>query len=279
MTAKIDLHLHTNASDGTMSPEELVRAAWGAGLTTIAVTDHDTVSAVAAARGLGERLGMTVIAGVEISVDYHGTELHILGYGLDTENGELLDTLIWNRSQRHERNLRIAERMRADGIDVSVEALEVRFPGATIGRLHFAKILLEQGRVASIRDAFRLWLNPGCPYYLPRLKLTLAQAAQTIRSCGGTAVLAHPMQYRFAGEALEQLLADCVEAGIAGVEVFYTGYDDATRAMLAELAAGAGCFVTGGSDFHGDNKPDVKLGVLEMPGGIVPLERLAGGMR
>lgn len=276
MTAKIDLHLHTNASDGTMPPEELVRAAWEAGLTTIAVTDHDTVSGVAAARAEGERLGVTVMAGVEISVDYHGTELHILGYGLDVEDGALLDTLRWNRGQRRERNLRIAGAMRADGIDVRVETLEARFPGATIGRLHFAKILMEQGRVASLQEAFRLWLNQGCPYYLPRQKLNLFQAAQAIRGSGGAAVLAHPMQYRFSEEKLGQLLTDCVEAGIAGVEVFYTGYDDVTRAMLARLAAQAGCFVTGGSDFHGDNKPDVRLGVLEMPEGVVPLERLKG---
>ena len=168
MASKIDLHIHTTASDGTMSPEELVGRAKRAGLGVLAVTDHDTMAGVDSAVSAGAALGVEVIPGIEISTDYRGEDVHVLGYGLDAAHPALREVLNWVQETRRRRNERIARRMQADGIHISLAELEAEHPGATIGRPHFARVLVEQGRAQSVSDAFHRFLDPGKPYYLPR---------------------------------------------------------------------------------------------------------------
>lgn len=265
MTSKIDLHIHTTASDGTLSPKTLVERAKAAGLTALAITDHDTMAGIPEAQAAGAELGVEVLAGMEISTDYRGEDTHVLGYGLDPERPELRPVLDWVRQDRERRNARIAERMRQDGIQVSLEALEAKYPGATIGRPHFARVLVEQGRARSVSAAFERYLNPGKCYYLPRTYLPLDRAVELIRRSGGVAVLAHPLQYGYSREELRQLVACGAELGIAGMEIYYTGYTPEQHRQLAALAAEFDLFATGGSDFHGDNKPQIVLGALEVP--------------
>lgn len=265
MARKIDLHVHTTASDGTLSPAQVVERAKEAGISALAVTDHDTMAGVAAAQAAGRALGVEVLPGIEISADYRGEDTHVLGYGLDGACPALREVLDWVGEDRRRRNREIARRMAADGIPVSLEALEAEHPGATIGRPHFARVLVEQGRAASVSDAFARFLDPGKCYYLPRTYLPLARAVAVIRRCGGVAVLAHPLQYGYAPAELRALAAEAAALGVAGMEIYYTGYTPEQRAALAALAEEFGLFATGGSDFHGENKSHIRLGALEVP--------------
>ena len=265
MASKIDLHLHTTASDGTLTPWELVEQAKVAGIGALAVTDHDTMAGVPQAVAAGAALGVRVLGGIEISTDYQSRDTHVLGYGLQPDAPALGPVLDWVQQDRRRRNIQIAERMNRDGIPVSLEQLEEQNPGATIGRPHFARVLVAQGAANSVSDAFDRFLNHGKRYYLPRTYLPMAQAVDIVRRSGGVAVLAHPLQYGYAPEELRRLVAYAAELGMGGMEIYYTGYTRPQRDMLQELAAEFGLFATGGSDFHGGNKPQIVLGALEVP--------------
>ena len=256
--AGIDLHSHTTASDGTLPPEEVVRLGRAAGLSALAVTDHDTVAAVPAALEAGARVGITVIPGVELSAQGPAGEVHILGYGMDLAAPPLEAALQWARQERENRNREMLARLRAVGVDLTWAQLRRAHPG-TLGRPHFADALVRRGLCADVADAFARYLSPGRPCYVPRRYLPLSQAVDAIRASGGAAVLAHPLKYR--GMAVEDLVAHCARAGIAGLECYYTGYSPAETERLLALAKAHGLIPTGGSDFHGDHKPAIRLGV------------------
>lgn len=265
MASKIDLHIHTTASDGTFTPSALVEQAKAAGLEALAITDHDTMAGVPEAMAAGAALGVQVLGGIEISTDYRGEDTHVLGYGLRPDTPELGPVLDWVQQDRRRRNARIAQRMNRDGIRVSLGELEEQNPGATIGRPHFARVLVDQGRADSVSDAFARFLNPGKCYYLPRTYLPMDRAVDIIRRSGGVAVLAHPLQYGYSQADLRRLVADAAGLGVGGMEIYYTGYTREQREMLSALAEEFRLFATGGSDFHGANKPQIVLGALEVP--------------
>lgn len=265
MASKIDLHIHTTASDGTFTPSALVEQAKAAGLEALAITDHDTMAGVPGAMAAGAALGVQVLGGIEISTDYRGEDTHVLGYGLRPDAPELGPVLDWVQQDRRRRNARIAQRMNRDGIRVSLGELEEQNPGATIGRPHFARVLVDQGRADSVSDAFARFLNPGKCYYLPRTYLPMDRAVDIIRRSGGVAVLAHPLQYGYSQADLRRLVADAAGLGVGGMEIYYTGYTREQREMLSALAEEFRLFATGGSDFHGANKPQIVLGALEVP--------------
>lgn len=265
MASKIDLHIHTTASDGTFTPSALVEQAKAAGLEALAITDHDTMAGVPEAMAAGAALGVQVLGGIEISTDYRGEDTHVLGYGLRPDDPELGPVLDWVQQDRRRRNARIAQRMNRDGIRVSLGELEEQNPGATIGRPHFARVLVDQGRADSVSDAFARFLNPGKCYYLPRTYLPMDRAVDIIRRSGGVAVLAHPLQYGYSQADLRRLVADAAGLGVGGMEIYYTGYTREQREMLSALAEEFRLFATGGSDFHGANKPQIVLGALEVP--------------
>lgn len=264
---RIDLHVHTTASDSTASPAEAVRLAKEAGLSAIAITDHDTVSGYAEAAEAGKALGVEVVPGIEISTKY-GRAVHILGYYIDPDSDKLAPVLEWVVHDRDERNRKMAELMAADGLPVSYEEMHRRF-GAVIGRPHFAEVLVELGLAKDIRDAFDRYVEKGQKYYLPRNFLSIERSIEIIREAGGVPVLAHPFQYKLDDAGLRELIEHCMESGLQGMECRYSGYSVEQSKYLGRLAEEYGLIKTGGSDFHGDNKRHISIGTgtghLEVP--------------
>lgn len=255
---EIDLHVHSTASDGTMSPRQLVELAREKGLKAIAITDHDTASGYHEAALAGEELGIEVVPGIEISTKYGGP-IHILGYGIDPDSEELAPVLNWVVEDRDRRNRKMAKLMADDGLPVSYEDMQQRF-GSVIGRPHFGQILVELGLAKSVNDAFDRFIEKGQKYYMPRSFLSVESSIELICHAGGTAVLAHPFQYKRDDEGLRKLIEHCMESGLGGIECFYSGYSFKQCCYLECLADEYGLLKTGGSDFHGSNKPHISLG-------------------
>ena len=256
----IDLHVHTTKSDGTAAPEEIAPLAKKAGLSAVAVTDHDTVDGIAAAAAAGEKCGVEIIPGIEFGTGWEHTEIHILGYLCDPGSPELRPALDWVINDRRERNEKMAALMRGDGIDVTAEEMYRKYPDSTVGRPHFAVKLMEAGLARSVTEAFKKYLAPGEKYYVRRNFIPFAEAVRVIRAAGGKAVLAHPFQYKYDDERLHRLLDYCADVGIEGMECLYTGYTPEQSGYLTRLAGEYGLFPTGGSDFHGGHKPDIAIG-------------------
>ncbi len=272
---EIDLHVHTTESDGTKSPAEVVRLAKDLGLRAIAVTDHDTAAGYPAAAAEGERLGVEVVPGIEISTVFSGA-VHILGYFIDPQSPEIAPVLEWVLKDRDERNRVIARRMASDGLPVSYDAMRERF-GSAIGRPHFAELLVELGLARDVKDAFERFMEKGRRYYEPRHFLSLERSIWIIRRSGGIPVLAHPFQYRLDDSRLRELIEHAVQYGLEGIECRYSGYTPEQTAYLLSLAREYKLLDTGGSDFHGDVKPHIALGTgigggLEVP--YVCLEKM-----
>jgi len=255
---KIDLHVHTSASDGTYSPREVVELARDSGLAAIAVSDHDTVSGYLEAAAVSESCGVEVVPAIEISTKF-GRAVHILGYYIDPENAALkaaLDSIV---ADRDERNRKIVELMAADGIPISYEEMHRRF-GDVIGRPHFASILVEFGLAESISDAFDRYVEKGRKYYMPRQFITIEDSIRLICRAGGIAVLAHPFQYKLDDAGLRELIEHCMAQGLRGMECRYSGYTAEQSKYLESLAEEYSLLKTGGSDFHGGNKKHIALG-------------------
>ncbi len=266
----IDLHVHTTASDGTLSPAQVVSLASEQGLQAIAITDHDTVSGYAQAAEAAAELGLEVIPGIEVSTKWEGP-IHILGYFIDPDSPQLVHTLQGLVEDRDARNEKMAALMATDGLSVSYEDMKVRF-GPVIGRPHFGRILVELGLASSVSDAFDRYIEKGQKYYMPRSFLSLEESISLIRGAGGIAVLAHPFQYRRDDAGLRELIRRGISLGMEGMECRYSGYSPVQTAYLEALAEEYGLLKTGGSDFHGLSKPHIALGrgtaeeVLFVPG-------------
>ena len=261
----IDLHVHTTASDGTMTPSEAVCHAKELGLSAVAVTDHDSCEGVPEAVAAGVDAGIEVVPGIEISVDYEGHGVHLLGYFIDPSSAameHLLDMVI---AERKRRNRLMAEALRADGIDVRVEELRERYPDSVVGRPHFAAALVELGLAESVKDAFDRYLSIGQKYFRPRQYIPLKEAFAVIRDAGGKAVLAHPLQYRLPEPELLKMISVMKDAGAVGMECLYFGYRPERMEYLQELAQRFDLFVTGGSDDHGSRKPEIEMGTPFVP--------------
>ena len=256
--SRIDLHVHTTASDGTITGREVVELAKKTGLAAIAITDHDNVDGYTEAAEAGKELGVEVVPGIEISTKYGGA-VHILGYYIDPQSDHLRPVLDWVVNDRDERNRKVAELMAADGLPVSYEEMHKRF-GSVIGRPHFARVLVELGMAESIQDAFDRYVEKGQKYYMPRNFLSIERSVEIITEAGGVAVLAHPFQYKRDDAGLRDIIEHCMEHGLRGMECRYSGYDADKVAYLENLADEYGLIKTGGSDFHGSNKPHIALG-------------------
>lgn len=255
---RIDMHVHTTASDGTCSPAEVVKLAKEKGLAAIAITDHDTVSGYAEAKKAGDELGIEVVPGIEISTRYLGP-VHILGYYLDTESPVLNEVSQWLVEDRDRRNRKMAALMRADGLDVDYDRMRERF-GAVIGRPHFAELLVEMGLAESVNDAFARFVERGQKYYASRNFLPIERSIRLIREAGGVPVMAHPFQYKLDDAQLRELIRLCIKNGLMGMECRYSGYDEEKVQYLLGLAKEYSLLPTGGSDFHGSVKPHIQLG-------------------
>lgn len=255
---RIDLHVHTSASDSTFSPTQTVQIARDSGLAAIAVTDHDNVSGVAEAIEAGKALGVEVVRGVEISTKYGGA-VHILGYFIHSDGSKMQSVFDWMVHDRDERNEKICALMAADGLDVSYAEMKARF-GTAIGRPHLAQVLVELGMATDMVDAFDRYVEKGRRYYLPRNFLPIEKCVETIREAGGIPVLAHPFQYKRDDSGLRELIELCVDHGLMGMECRYSGYDADMVHYLEALKDKYGLLETGGSDFHGGHKPGIEMG-------------------
>jgi 3',5'-nucleoside bisphosphate phosphatase len=255
----LDLHIHSTFSDGTMSPAELVALASKKGLSTISLTDHDTLEGFEPAVKAAVGLALEVISGLEISVIHGGASLHILGYAMDTADPGLNDALGRLQAGREKRNAAILERLAERGIVVSPEDLRRVSRSGQTGRPHIARLMLEKGAVWSMQEAFEKYLGRGACAYVSRTLLPAEEAIRLIRGAGGIVVLAHPLQVDQTLESLPALLRDLVPLGLDGLEGYYPTHSAKIRRKLADTAKKFGLLLTGGSDFHGDIKPGTTL--------------------
>ncbi len=257
----IDLHTHSTASDGTLSPEALVELAAERGLSAIALTDHDTVAGVAPAQERGKALGVEVVPAVELGASLDGVgEIHLLGYFIDIKNKTLRDRLAWLRDERRSRGRKIVERLKDMGVSISVEQVEKIAKVGSVGRPHIARALVENGHVASMKEAFERYLKSTGPAYVKRELLNADEAIGLVREAGGVAVLAHPCTLGRKDRELPWVLQSLMAMGLEGIEVFYSQHTSEQVWQYEELAQRFGLLVTGGSDFHGANKPEIELG-------------------
>jgi len=256
-----DLHIHSNFSDGLLSPEEIVRKAHDAGLTVISITDHDIVDGIGPAMAEGEKVGVKVIPGIEFTTDLPDTEIHILGYFIDYKVEWLKELLFKIREGRISRIYKIVDKLKNLGINIDSEDVLKLADKGSVGRPHVARMLLQQGKVKSIQEAFNKYLNCDAPAYVPHFKLTPAEAVQTIIKAGGIPVYAHP-----AVSKKDDIIPELVAKGLAGIEVFYSKHSDDQIKHYQSLAKKYGLLMTGGSDFHGfSTGRDISLGVMKLP--------------
>lgn len=261
----IDLHVHSNASDGTLTPTQVVERAIEKGLTAIALTDHDTVDGIeeamkAAKTSTNAGRPIRVIAGTEISAEYKHRDIHILGLFVDHKNPEFNEFLNRAKQGRINRNLQMVENLRNAGLNITFEDLLKDNEDAVITRAHFAKHLVAIGAVKTKEDAFRRYLDPSTPYYVPRKFFTPEEAIQMIHHAGGIACLAHPLLYKLTRSEVEKLVIYLKSFGLDALETYYTSHTDADEYFVRNLARRQGLKMTGGSDFHGLNKPDIEIG-------------------
>lgn len=267
-----DLHTHSVFSDGTLEPQELVASAARLQLDAVALTDHDSVGGIPAAVAAGLSLSVEVIPGIELTAEHNGAEVHILGYCIDTGDPALVRQLDFLRQARIERVRLMVEKLNQLGVPLeSADVLAVAGQG-TLGRLHVARALVNRGIIAGTWEAFQKYIGDKGPAYVLGFKLDCRQAVSLIRQSGGVAVLAHP--YCLGGE---DVIEELVEMGIQGIEAYYSEHSPAlTRSYLA-LAQRKGLLVSGGSDFHGGSKPDVRLGSVTVRYELVEALKKAAG--
>lgn len=258
----VDLHAHTTVSDGTLSPTALVELAAKEGLAALAITDHDHVGGLAEARKAGARVGVEIVPGIELSVAHRSGDIHLLGYLIDDEHPALLAKLGELRAARATRASRIVDRLRELGVEVELADVERHAAGGAVGRPHVARALVDRGHVASIAEAFDKYLADGRPAAVPKAKLSAADAIALVHAAGGVSVAAHPVTVRVGRQAM---LREMAALGLDGIEVEHPQQDEAVRVGLRALAAELKLATTGGSDHHGENKPDVRLGMTRVP--------------
>lgn len=259
---QIDLHVHSHISDGTLSPSQLACYAKEKGLSAIALTDHDTVDGVEECVQKGKELGLTVIPGIELAATYLGREIHILGYYIDPQSPFLIEKLKSIVESRNLRNLQMLKKIEEMGFIFSPEDLALFHSSTNIfTRAHFATALLHQGYVSTREEAFDKYIARGKCAYVPRKKLTPKECISVIHEAGGLAVLAHPMLYSFDDEQIEDLVHALKEDGLNGLETLYCTHSKQDVLMLLNLCLKYKLLPTGGSDFHGDNKPGLDIGV------------------
>ncbi len=266
MHVRFDLHVHTTASDGTLTPGDLVRMAVAKQLAAIAITDHDSVEGIADALSVARqaRPSTTVIPGVELSAVHDGRDVHLLGYFVDHTDEELVRHLSDLRGARLARARAIVEALSDAGYAISLDDVLTLSDGGAVGRSHVARALVLHGHADDVADAFRRLLGRGRPFYVPKDVRTPSEVLAVILEAGGVAVLAHP-----GVTAVDDLIPGLVREGLAGLEAYHPEHDDTQRDRYLELAASLGLIVTGGTDYHGASAPNPDLGTLEIPATVL----------
>ncbi len=274
----VDLHVHSNKSDGSLTPTELVWLAAQKGLSAFALTDHDTTDGIAQALEAAEEynlrllentlpplfpdkkpLPLEVIPGIEFSTEYQGKDIHIVGLYIDCQAPLFRQQIQSFVNSRITRNQKMCANLNRAGIDISYEKLLDAFPGSVITRGHYSRYLLEHGYVNSLPEAFDRYLGDHTKYFVPREKVTPVQAVELILKAGGLPILAHPILYHMSDATLDQLTLELKEAGLVGLEAIYSSYTAAEERQMRALASKYGLCISGGSDFHGSAKPNLEL--------------------
>lgn len=272
--SRLDLHLHTTHSDGSCTPTEVIGLAHQAGVTALAITDHDITSGIPEAITAGEQYGIEIIPGVEISSLMGSSELHILGYFLDWQDTDLNQRLKSLRDSRHHRNPQIVDRLQRLGIDITYDEVRALAGSDSVGRPHIARALMNKGVVTSAKEAFDRFLGDGKAAYVPRELPSPADAIRWIKEAHGLAVLAHPTWVKLADQPLAELIRRLKADGLDGMEVYYSTHAARQTREYLSLAQQLGLLVTGGSDFHGLTKPDIEVGIgkgsLHIPTSLLP---------
>ncbi len=265
-SGKIDLHIHSTASDGSLTPHEILAQAAKIGLKAFSLTDHDSVEGIKALLKNGIPSDIEILTGVEISAapppafNLPGS-IHILGYGMDVDNQELNEALNQQQQYRINRTPKIISRLNDMGIEVTFPEIQQQTGNKQIGRPHIAQWMVKNGYAVSMDDAFDRFLGKGRPAYAEKSRIPMADAIQQIRASGGIAVLAHPGLIDIEDNAgYEKLVIELISMGLQGIEVYYPEHSAEQQAYFEHLADRLGLLVSGGTDFHGDVKPEIRLG-------------------
>ncbi|MDH3359790.1 MAG: PHP domain-containing protein [Desulfobulbaceae bacterium] len=254
----IDLHTHSTYSDGTKSPTELIELAHKVSLQAIAITDHDTTAGIPEAMAHGQKMGVEVVSGVEVSADLDGIPMHILGYNFVTEDSLLQKRLRVLQDARHQRNLQIFAKLRELGFPITID--EVPPTPGQVGRPHIARLLISKGIVKNMDQAFTRFLRRGSSAYVQCYRMSAAETITMIHEAGGLAFLAHPTANDRQMKYVPQLLTDLKKLGLDGLELHYPTHTSKTVKTLRRLGDKLGLLYSGGSDFHGDGKPHINIG-------------------
>lgn len=268
----IDMHIHTTASDGSCTPEEVCQKVIEKGLAAFAITDHDTVDGIVPAIKYMQKIHMPhdnsagdeisapdLIPGIELSAMYRGREIHILGYYIDYTNPGFLDILDKIKNDRIKRNMAMCELFQREGIDMTMEKLAHGNPGSVITRAHFARVLLEDGVVKNKDQAFKKYLGEGCRCYIKKEEIPCEYAMEALNKYSKGAFLAHPMLYKYGYREITELIEYLIPLGLKGIEAYHPS-NNGYGGRLREIAADHDLLVSGGSDFHGYIKPDIDIG-------------------
>ncbi len=255
-----DLHLHTLFSDGTYTPEELVEEARNKDLSAISVTDHDTVCGVEPALEAAEAKGIEVIPAIELSAEYDSQEVHILGYFIDHKSENLIQKVAVLRENRISRIHKIADKLKSIGLKLKAQSVFDIAGSGTPGRMHIARAMVKEGLVNSIYEAFEKYIGDKGPAYICGFRLSPLEAIQLIKDAGGVAVLAHP--YLLNNDAL---IPEFVKYGLGGLEAYYPEHTQSMVNFYLGLSRQYNLAVTGGSDFHGQAKPQIAIGAIKIP--------------
>ena len=259
----IDLHTHSNCSDGTFSVKELMDYAHEKNLAAIALTDHDTVDGIDEAISYTREKyhDMELVPGIELSTTEMGKDVHIVGLYIDHHNIAFTASLKQFIDSRENRNKKMCDKLREEaGIPITYEELISSFPGAVVTRAHYAKFMVDRGYVRGRQEVFDKYIGDHCPYYVEREKITPEEGIEYIIKAGGVPILAHPILYHFSDRVLEALVKRLKKAGLKGIEALYSTYSPSEERQIKALAEKYDLLVSGGSDFHGANKPKIDLG-------------------
>jgi predicted metal-dependent phosphoesterase TrpH len=255
-----DLHLHTLFSDGTYTPAEIISESLRLGLSAIAVVDHDTVDGIAPTIEIAKTKDIEVLPGIELSAEYDGLEIHLLGYLIDYKRKELLEKLEFLRKNRIERIYKIVSKLKEIGIPLEAEAVFDIAKGATVGRLHVARAMVNTGLVSSTLEAFHKYIGDKSPAYVCNFRFSPVDAIKLIKEVDGIAVLAHPYTLN-----RDDLIPKFIDYGLMGLEVYYPEHTQGMVNFYLEFAQKYNLLVTGGSDCHGNAKPEAKIGSVKIP--------------
>ncbi len=258
---QIDLHVHSNKSDGSFTPKELVDYAISKGLCAFALTDHDTTDGLDEAISYAEDKPIEVVPGIEFSTEYEGRDIHVLGLYIQYKDPVFNDKIKNFVDSRIKRNEKMCKNLQEAGIDISYEKLIKAYPDAVITRAHYAAYLTDNGYVTSRADAFSKYVGDHCKYFVPREKVTPSQAVELILQAKGVPILAHPPLYHMGKDKLDTLVSTLKNAGLAGIESIYSTYNNQDTRDMMDLAKKYDLLLSGGSDFHGSNKPGLDMAV------------------